>query len=234
MKLIKKITGLWSKARLYVVLAAILIILLSIIHYQRGQIQSWKGRHSDVLEIAKRDSVSATFYKNKYGIEVATNKQLTLTARDAVKLAETQNLQFLKQIEGLKRNYANLEHTIQVQAKLMFETTLPLNTITLPSRAFDTEDNIIFNPDTSILINSPAIERTFQYKDQYNFIQGRIVNDSVSIKGSSEVPIKGAIYWNRKKFLGIGIGKKVYESAFFTPNPFAKITGTETIKIIKR
>lgn len=227
MKLIKKITGLWSKARLYVVLAAILIILLSIIHYQRGQIQSWKGRHSDVLEIAKRDSASATFYKNKYGIEVATNKQLTLTARDAVKLAETQNLQFLKQIEGLRRNYSNLEQAIQVQAKLVFEKTLPLG-------AFDTEHNIIFNPDTSIFINSPAIERTFQYKDQYNFIQGRIVNDSVSIKGSSEVPINGAIYWNRKKFLGIGIGKKLYESAFFTPNPFAKITGTETIKIIKR
>lgn len=235
MKILKKVKNLWSKARLYVVLAAILIILLSIIHYQRGQIQSWKGRHSDVLEIAKRDSTVATYYINAYGQEVAKSKMLTLTARDAVKLAETQNLQFLKQIEGLKRNYSNLEQAIHVQAKLVFEKTLPLGTLqTLPSPAWTTSENIIFNPDTSIFINSPAIERTFQYKDQYNFIQGRIVNDSVSIKGSSEVPISGAIYWKRKKFLGIGIGKKVYESAFFTPNPFAKITGTETIKIIKR
>lgn len=232
MKLIKKITGLWSKARLYVVLAAILIILLSIIHYQRGQIQSWKGRHSDVLEIAKRDSASATFYKNKYGIEVATNKQLTLTARDAIKLAETQNLKFLKQIEDLRRNYSNLERTIQIQGKLMFETTLPIvtepNTLILPGTLVDY--------DTSIFLKTKPYTPThrFSYADKFNTLEGVIKNDSVSIKGSSLVPMYGAIYWNRKKFLGIGIGKKVYQNAFFTTNPWAKITGTEVIKIQRK
>lgn len=203
--------------------ALIFLGLVALVNWQRNQIKSLKSRTANLVKVAERDSLSAEFYKNEYGREVARNEVINLTHADALKLLDTRHLNYLKEIEGLKRNLRNLEAAVQVKTELKFDTKLPL----LDSLVTLTNGLISDMPNTTIL-------KTWEYSDKYNHFSGIIFPDSISLKGKADIELFGAVHWQRKKVIGLRIGKKQYFNDFYTPNELAEIKGTEFIKVVKK
>ncbi|MEK9157681.1 MAG: DUF6549 family protein [Patescibacteria group bacterium] len=204
------------KLRIYIILSVVIVVLIGTVGLQYKSLRSWRERHSQVLQIAKKDSLTSVIYKNQWGHEVAKSEILTLNLNDARKLATTSHLSFLTEIEGVKKNLKNLEQAVQVQAKLSVFTSLPLK-----------DTLVVFHKDS-------VAAKAWSYRDKYNTLQGLVLRDSTVIMGTATVPLYGAVYWQRKKIMGLRIGAKKYFNEFTTPNHLVKITGSELIQIKKR
>lgn len=171
--------------------------------------KKWRDAQQENKGLIKLNSESfkeVTHYKNKLGNEVAKNEIVQLESATIKKLIKEGQLPILKEFEGLKRNYKNLELLASANMRIASNLNLKVNN-----------------------------DSTFNYQDEYRYLIGQIHKDSttgivVSISDTTTIPLDIVIYWKQKWFLG----KKRYNAEAISKNKSVKITGLETIKISKK
>jgi hypothetical protein len=145
------------------------------------------------------------YYKNKSGLEVAKNEVLVLSNKNIRRLYDEGNLKSLEEFNKLKRNYRNLENYIKVNA-----TSHSVNTVKL----------VPLNDST----------KQFSFQDNYSNFLGFVTKDTITLSDSLTMPLSIVVYWDRKWFLA----RKKYYVEVTSENKAVKITGIESIKVIKK
>jgi hypothetical protein len=176
------------------------------------------NQNGQLVEYAIRDSSKLEFYKNELGKEVAKASTATLDYRLLQRLSHDSELSWLRQFEGLKKSLKNLEAATSVNTRVIaeFKTT--------------TKDTVV-RVDS---VDHPAF--TFENKTEFITETGTVIPDlkQVITRLDISVPLKGVVYWERKRFLGLKIGKKEWKSEFTSDNPFVKITSVDQILVQRR
>jgi hypothetical protein len=196
------------------ILVAAFVILPLIYHKWREA----EARADSLGSYAKSKDDSVSYYQNKLGQEVAVKQAVELDYKALQTLSNDRHLEYLKQFEGLKSNLKNLTVATNVTAQAVANFQGKLT-------------------DTTVTIDSVSHKAwTFLNEDTYTREEGTVIPDlsKVITKISMEVPIQGALFWQRKKILFLRIGKKQWRSEFTSPNPHVRLTKTEQLLIQKR
>jgi hypothetical protein len=193
--------------RIYAIIIVIALLLTSLggCYWLYGQWRAAEKEKKSLVELNGKSFKEVSYYQNRLGNEVAKNKTLQLETKTVKELVKEGQLPILKEFEGLKKNYRNLESLMQASIRM--------------------------NSQLSLQVQNDS---SFKYQDEFRHLIGRITHDSTgyiaNITDTTVVPIDIVVYWKRKWFLG----KKVYVAEAVSKNKAAKIIGLETIQIRKR
>lgn len=205
------------------VLIAILLGFGIGFNIQQKRINILKNENKDLIQVANDSGRIARTYLNKYGFEVSKNKLLQLSHRDFVKLKNSEETSFLKQIDDVKKNLKNVEQTIRIEMEAKFK---------IGGRSKDTL--LVIKPTPNKPNGDSIRAKTYTYNDQYNDFLVMAANDTMGLYGTAIVPLDGVVLWERRnKWLWI-LSKRIYYSEFTTPNKFVKIKQQEILQIRKK
>lgn len=193
--------------RIYAIIIFIVLLLASLggCYWLYGKWREAVHEKKSLIELNSKSFKEVEYYHNKLGSEIAKNETLQLETKTVKELVKEGQLPILKEFDGLKRNYRNLENLLQASLRVTSQLSLDVKN-----------------------------DSSFNYQDEYRHLIGRITHDStgyiVHVTDTSVVPIDIVIYWKRKWFLG----KKTYKAEAVSKNKSAKIVGLETIQIRKQ
>jgi hypothetical protein len=205
------------ETKIILVSVLLIAILSGVVVMQEKKISQLHTERSQALAFANVEKSNTIFYKNKFGRETAKTQILDLSLRNVRELRNSDRLKFIEQFEGINNRLNNLVEVSQSNARFVREFKLPLR------------DTFLLNVDSTLL---PA--KVFSYKDSLNNISGTIIGKEIKPHVEITVPLQGAMYWQRKKVLGLRIGRKKWFSDLTSTNPFVKIRSQEIIRISRK
>lgn len=210
-------------SKLKIILGGIVLVLLftgfEVIRFQEKQLKKLRNDVEAATTLADKNATAAKTYINLHGREVSKNKVLSLTLTNTRKLRQIEELQFINQFNGVKKNLGNLQQVVKVQASVIQSLKLT-----------NTDTIIIRTPGDTVRASK------FGYLDAYNFIKGHTAGDTTYIDTLRfNVPIEGGVIAGRrtKKFLFFRVGPRQLESHITSPNPWVKIQDHLIIKVEK-
>jgi hypothetical protein len=171
------------------------------------RIESESGR-SAAVEMLGTTTQQVSFYKNKLGDTIAMAKAYDLNVANLKELAKTNNLQWLKKFEGLKKNLSNAKTAQSLD--ITFDATNVAN------------DTIYVNCKDSLKVNH------FNIKDQWTNIDAMVV-------GTPVIDVKdrlyAVIYSKRPKkwFIKLKWFKREFWAEATNSNPLIRIDSISTI-----
>lgn len=214
-----------------IILVALLLIatLSGVVVTQEKKIACLHTERDQALAFANTEKSVTTFYVNRLGRETAKTQLLELSLHNTRELISSERLKYIKQFEGVNRRMNNLDEVSQTQVLVSKTLDLPLR----DSLAHAPDSTIRTVREVSTLVPLVPI-KTFAYKDSLNSITGIITGERVQPHIEINVPLQGVVYWQRKKILGLRIGRKVWFSEITSSNPFVKIKSQEVIRVGRR
>jgi hypothetical protein len=198
-------------------LVVVIIILQNVIVFQVRKISRLKEERKQVIDFSNSQKQQLTYYQNKLERETAKVGVLNLTLNSARDLINNERLAFVQQFNGVNKRLNNLEQVSRTTALVVSEWRIPLR------------DTVLVNIDSTL-----TTARVFSYADSLNRVSGIIVGDQITPKIEIMVPLQGVVYWERRKILGLRIGRKKWFSDITSTNPAVKIKEHEVIKVTKR
>ena len=169
--------------------------------------------------LAKDDSLA--YMKTKLGKESARSTVLDLTLRNLQRLQSQERLAWVKQIEGVNKRMNNVEQITSTTARAVATFKIGLKDTTV----------VIQTDTTEIPKSFHAL--AFDNKDKWIRIRGYVMPDTLVAMPEVYVPLQSVVYWQRRKFLGLKIGKKDWFKQTTSPNPYVRITSDELIRVSK-
>lgn len=186
-----------------IVVILILIYCWGVTQYalkQKEEKEIAQTERDQAVAIATQQKEETTHYKNAYNQEVARVKSTQISLDNVNRLIETKELSWLKQFNGLKKKYRNLEQASSVDMSFHGDSIIR---------------RTVYVPCSDTL-------KLFRYyiHDEYNFIDAVVLDTPIF---ELRAPIYIVNPWERKKFLGLRIGKKEYFLEATTPNKLIRI-----------
>jgi len=197
---------------------AVLVILLAALGVQTIRASRFKikatiaeNERDQVATLTNELQSEITKYQNENGNTINQVRTLQLTLDNLERLKESERLSFLKQFANLKKDLRNLESAGSFEW-LIVEDSVPSSVVYIPCK-----DSV----------------KVFHYllQDEFNTIDAMVI-DTPKVK--IRVPFYPVVLWDRKKWLGMKIGKKVYYNESYSPNQLVDITRQELIRVEKR
>lgn len=202
-----------SYIRIGILILIIGSLLSNVVLYK--QRKTFKIERNQLQQFAKVDSSTISWYKNKLNRETAKIPVLELTNRNLKELLDTERLRFAKQFEGVKKNGRNIAGIGSADIGISKTTTVKIDsswTIGDPLPAG-------FSP---VWEASPGITFTV------------VPGDSLRIRQTFEIRLEGAIFWQRKRLLGLRIGRRIWEADLSSPDSSIHIKQIEVIRISRK
>lgn len=199
----------------YGIIAIILLAAFVLMPMFYNKWRQAESKANQVTAYATTRDQEITYYKNILDREVAKGNSLSMDRKAFLELKD--DFKYLtEEFKGVKKNLKNVEQITRITASLV-------DTLDIPVR-----DSLI------VIDNTTYPSRVFDYRDTYNSVSGIIIGDSATIKLDINVPLEIVAIWERKRILGLRIGRKKYLVQGTSKNESVKITGLENIKISKR
>lgn len=204
-----RITNLISKAKLYLtsdrlLLFAIILVLLFVATCHR--------KKKDPQTIVTPEAVN---WRDKYNNEHAKVVLLSLEKGEMSKKVDS-----LAKI--LKIKPKQVTKYVKADVKIDTIVTARLDTITKT-------DTITGKVDTLYSLNFMD-SSTFEKNKKFIEIQATVPSNPQKIRIAVWADIVVADYWERKKILGMSIGRKVYYTDIGTDNPYIQITNAQSAR----
>lgn len=211
----------FQKIQLYIYTGLLIILMFAIIYFQQSHINNLRVQRDQVmaLHLAQQDSTQR--YRNKLGLAVARAHTLYLTAENLKRLQDSPELAWIKEeFKNVKKNLKNVEQATRITGEAIANFKIPL------------KDSVISlsqsNPD------SVETVRTFNNRNEWFSVFGEVTKDTVSVTPHLPVTIDAVDIWERKKFMGLRIGRKEYLSEATSPNPYISIMNIKVIRSSKK
>lgn len=201
------------KTKLMIGMGALILIMGTLLAFGYKKMAVLKTERNQAIkfDLARQDTLET--YKNKLGITIARAEIQDLTNRNLRKLQEDERLFWIKQFETVNNRLNNVEQASRFTATIVGNFKIPLR-------------------DTTIVVNDSTFTvRTFDNHDQWLRVSGVVTPDTIEVIPNVKIDIQSVLVWQRRKFLGLRIGKKEYFAEAKTDNPYATITGMEITKI---
>ena len=167
---------------------------------QKEEKEIAQTERDQAVAIATQQKEETTHYKNAYNQEVARVKSTQISLDNVNRLIETKELSWLKQFNGLKKKYRNLEQASSVDMSFRGDSIIR-RTIYVPCS------------DTLKLFR-------FYIHDEYNYIDAVVLDTPVF---ELKAPVYIANLWDINKFLGLRLGIKEWVTEATTPNKLIRI-----------
>lgn len=193
--------------------ALILILLIAVIGLSKLAIDLQAEKklaqieRIEAVKLANGERNQAVFYRNRFGDMVAKVERMTVSAKNALELND---FQWLQKFEAVKKNGKNLESANETSLSIKPEIV----TIT---KFIPCKDSI------------KAFDWVIQ--DEYNNIAMTVLDTPVF---EIRVPLFSVDYWQRRKILGLRIGRKEYLHEITSPNKLVKIDSVVKYDLRKR
>jgi hypothetical protein len=201
-------------------LAGVAILVFLALLWDRNRLQNkvadLEVERSQAVEFAASKTLEIERYKTIAGNEAVKVHNLELSLRNAQELSNTDRLSFAKEFAGVKKDFRNLESTLQASIDLVIKKA-------------------ISNKDTTFVFNGDTTKaKTWAYMDEYNSFSGINMADTTLFDGWATVPVKAVRYWEKKHkfiFKKWRYGKKEYFTEATSPNKLVYISTIEIIDI---
>ncbi len=206
------------RTKLEGILILALLVLGFLFHLYYTKFQEEKSQKESVEQLFSKQQTETQYFKNRYGETVSRTKSLVLENTTIKQLVKDGNLGFLKEFQGLKSNYKNLEYAFQALSKSVDSL------------------HIHIKDTTTVYIDSKGdtvkfVAHNWKKEDKWSkFDYKEVSPDSALLKYEVDVPIDGVLYWKRKWFLG----RKKYISEMTSTNPHVKIPQLLELKVGKK
>lgn len=197
-----------------IALVILLIYCWGITRYalkQKEQKEYAQDERDQAVAIVTKKTEETTFYINKYNQEVAKVKSTEISLDNVNRLIESKEFEWLKRFETLKKKYQNLEQATSIKMSFRGDSIIR-RTIYMPCA------------DTVKLFR-------YYIHDEFNHIDAVVLDTPVF---QSRIPINIVGLWERKKFLGLRIGKKEWFIEATTPNKLYPIDSLVNYTIRRR
>lgn len=163
------------------------------------------------VAVATRQKEETTFYINAYNEQVAKVKSAEITLDNVNRLIDTKDFEWLKRFNTLKKKYQNLESASNINMSFRGDSIIK-RTIYVPCA------------DTLELFR-------YHIKDEYNYIDAVVLDTPIF---ELKAPIYIVSLWERKKILGLRIGKKEYFTEATTSNNLIRVDSIVNFSISRR
>lgn len=186
-----------------IALVILLIYCWSVTRYalkQKEEKEYAQEERDQAVAIAANKTEETTFYINKYNQEVAKVKSTEISLDNVNRLIESKEFEWLNRFETLKKKYKNLASASSVSVSFKGDSVIK-RTIYVPCA------------DTIKLFR-------YYIHDEFNHIDAVVLDTPVF---QFKAPIYIADLWQRKKVLGLRIGRKEYFREATTPNKLITI-----------
>jgi len=203
--------------KLIALLFALVLILTGIVATLKRKVETLSEERSQAIEFANTQTKAVSIYKTKWNNEAAQVQVLQLSLNNAKELVSNERIAFVRQFSGINKRLNNLEQISTTTATIIKEWQLPLR------------DTTLVNIDSTILHG-----KTFSYSDSLNRIYGIVQGNQIIPKIEITVPLQGAVHWERKRVLGLRVGRKQWFSDITSTNPLVKIRQHELIKVSRK
>lgn len=179
------------------------------VSYLQSRLEFVSDERNQAVQFATNQKEATSHYINKYNQEVAKVKQSEISQDNLKRLLETRELSHLKNFESINKRLSNIEN---------------FKTISMSVRG----DSIRLVP---VFLKDSLRAFRWEIKDEYNDISATVLD---SPKFKMDIPLHAVAIWQRKKFLGLRIGKKAWVTEAFTPNKMVHIDSITSFSVIKR
>ncbi len=204
-----------------IMLIAVIILLLLLggagayITILQKKVENGKGYQSlyeQKVEEAKIWKTQEGLWKNKASQAQATANNL----RDQLRNGDPELAKLRKEFSEIRKNFNNVQ-----------------NITLMATHTVDSFKSVL--RDTLIIRDSmPAKAKHFVWSDGCHIFNEVIYNDTAFVVASSVDSIDQVIYFTRKKFIGIGLGKKIFESEMLSKCANTKIVYNKAISVKRR
>lgn len=178
---------------------------------QKNAKEEAQAERDQAVSIATKEKEETIFYRNAYDQQVAKVKSTELSLDNVNRLIETKELNWLKQFESLKKKYQNLEQATSINMSFRGDSIIR-RTIYMPCS------------DTMKLFR-------YYIHDEFNYIDAVVLDTPIF---QSRIPINIVGLWERKRVLGLRIGKKEWFIEATTPNKLYPIDSLVNYTIRRR
>lgn len=200
------------KPRNIVGLAIILLVIFSIIQTQRAlHFQEESERNAADLKVVtglvNGKEEQTKFYVNQFQEQVGKTKKMELSKQTLEALMKSKEAEWIKKFDAKPKQIESATHTeVSIDGE---------NILLIPM-----EDTIVYR-------------KTFLWKikDEYNDILARVV-DTPRLR--INIPLYELEIWQRKKFLGLRIGKKEWYKEITSPNKLVKLNSQVIYTVRKK
>ncbi len=197
-----------------IAIAILLIYCWSVTRYalkQKEEKEYAQEERDQAVAIAANKTEETTFYINKYNQEVAKVKSTEISLDNVNRLIDTKDFEWLKRFNTLKKKYQNLESASNINMSFRGDSIIK-RTIYVPCA------------DTLELFR-------YHIKDEYNYIDAVVLDTPIF---ELKAPIYIVSLWERKKILGLRIGKKEYFTEATTSNNLIRVDSIVNFSISRR
>lgn len=209
--------------KMYAILGGTIVLLGIALGTLWDKFQRVKKERNQAIEFSNARQDSIEYFKNAWGRETARSAVLDLTIRNARRLQSDERLAWVRQFESVNKRMNNLESATRTVARAVGEFKIPIDTTTQQGWTW-LDDSTWLQPNV----------RTFDNHNEWIHIRGTITADTVVVYADAKVPIESVVVFERKKFLGLRIGRKQWFTESASPNPYVKITESTVIRVGKR
>lgn len=163
------------------------------------------------VAVATKQKEVTTFYINAFNEQVAKVKSAEISLDNANRLIDTEDFKWLKRFENLKKKYQNLQQATSVNLSFRGDSIIK-RTIYVPCA------------DTVKLFR-------YYIHDEFNHIDAVVLDTPIF---ELKAPIYIVSLWERKKILGLRIGKKEYFTEATTSNNLIRVDSIVNFSISRR
>lgn len=208
--------------RKLIIIIAILISLLigsvsAILHFRDKYLFEQKEKEN-VQKAYSKSVAEVEIYKNRFNHFVTRNEGLELNNKTLESMVKDGYLKHMKELEGVKKNLRNVEFVYRITAKALDSAIVKLKDTT--KTYVDAKGDTVFYRVSE-----------FHHKDQWAQIDEEQISPFESkVTYSVVVPLTGAMFWDRKWFLG----KKSYWGEATSENPHVTIPELVNIKVSRK
>lgn len=212
--------------KMYAILGGTIVLLGLALGFMWDKLQQVKTERNQAIEFNNAREDSLVYYRNGMGQEIARNAVLDLTLRNIQRLRSDERVSWISKFDGVNKRLNNLESATRTVAQAIGIFTIPVASV--PE---DTLDWATWLNDSTWA--GPQHIRTFDNHNEWIRVRGTIT-DSVVVRVDAYVPIENVVFWQRKKVVGLRIGRKHWFSETSSSNPYVKITESTVIRVGKR
>lgn len=194
----------------------------AIIGIQQRALEKARTEREQAIQFSNSKSDSLEYLETKLGQASAKSDVLDLTIRNLRQLQQDKDLAWIKQIEGINKRMNNVEQIVSTTARAVGTFRIGLK---------DTVINIV--PVDSAAAPNSVRSLAFDNHNKWFRLKGFIMPDTLVVTPEIYVPLQSVVYWERKRFLGLKIGRKDWFKQTTSPNPYVKITEDKLIRVSK-
>jgi hypothetical protein len=205
--------------RLMLIVIIILLLLLGgagfFITILQKKVENGKGYQSLYEQTLEENKI----WKTKEGLWMNKASQAQATAnnlRDQSRNGDPELAKLRQEFTEIRKNFNNVQ-----------------NILLMATQRIDSFNTVL--RDTVIVRDSIRIKaKHFVWSDGCHIFSEVLYNDTAFVVAQSVDSVDQVIYFTRKKFIGIGLGKKMYESEMISKCANTKIVYNKSISVKRR